>query len=461
MIVNMTYGSESIEARLPERTVVIPNVAVALLEPVKDLRATVQSALASPVGTFSLGELVKPSSRVTIAFDDATVASYGPVRGVVIRELQAELEKAGVQSHNVTLICANALHRKFRTEELARIIGQEQVQAFGERLVCHDAEDPDALVYLGKTPGGYDVEINGHVVDSDLTIYVNAAHNRGFSGGWKSVCVGLSTYRSIRHHHTPDGMSMSIKDNRMHRILEEMGEFLESKIHGKIFKVDTILANPMEVAKVFAGSVWETRKRALEIQADLFPARRDLSREKFDVLLYSVPDWSPYAVFSYMNPLLTLVSSGLGYLGGTIEALGKPGCSVILVTPCPNRWDTVHHPSYPDVWENVLSKTLDPYEIERKYAEKYATDDQYIEKYRSHYAFHPVHAILATHPLKRLKHIGHVFVAGAKDPEVVRHLGFTPTDSVEEALHLTAEAHGRDFSLAYVDQPPTPVKEPL
>lgn len=458
MLVKIPYGADFMQVELPERTEKISNTQTARLEPVKDLQATVRRALSAPLGSPPLPQLVHSSSRVVIAFDDLTVSSYGQVREVVIKELLDVLKKAGVKQENVTLICANALHRKFRLEELAKVIGGDLVAAFGPRLMCHDAEDPDALVYLGKTPGGYDVEVNRLAAESDLTIYVNAEHNRGFSGGWKSVCVGLSTYRSIRHHHTPDGMSMSIKDNRMHKMLDEMGTLLESKITGRVFKIDTILANPLEVSAIFAGSVCETRKKVLEVLAALFSDRRTLSTRKFDVLLYGVPDWSPYAIHSFTNPLLTLISSGLGYLAGTVQALGRPGCSLIMVTPCPKRWDTIHHPSYPDVWENVLSKTLDPCEIQTKYAEQYATHPGYIEKYRKEFAFHPVHAIMATYPLRRLNHIDRVFVAGPKDFDIVRHLGFTPAKDVGEALRLAGEAHGKDFRLAYVEQPVSHVK---
>jgi hypothetical protein len=129
-----------------------------------------------------------------------------------------------------------------------------------------------------------------------------------------------------------------------------------------------------------------------------------------------------------------------------------------MVTPCLNQWDRVHHASYPDVWENVLSETLDPYDIQTNYAEKYAAHEEYIEKYRTGYAFHPIHAVMATYPLKRMKHIGSVFVAGARDPDVVRHLKFTPTESVEDALRLAGEIHGDKLSVAYVRQPIPPVK---
>jgi len=163
-----------------------------------------------------------------------------------------------------------------------------------------------------------------------------------------------------------------------------------------------------------------------------------------------VPAWSPYAAFASMNPILTLISSGLGYLGGYIEALGKPGCSVILATPCPNEWDTEHHPAYREVWDRVLSESRDPYVISERWIDEFATRADYIERYRNAVAFHPVHAILATHPLKRLRHAGRVFVAGAKDPSLPRHVGFEPTRTVEEAVADAEAIHGRDCSVACI-----------
>ena len=159
--------------------------------------------------------------------------------------------------------------------------------------------------------------------ESDLTVYVNARYFRGFSGGWKSVCVGLSTYKSIKIHHTPDGMSMSVHGNRMHAMLDEMGAHFESTTGRRVFKIDTIAANPFETAQVFAGSVGETRRLALETLETMFPPRRRLAREPIDAFVYGVPDYSPYAIWASPNPILKLISYGLGYLGGLIEALGR------------------------------------------------------------------------------------------------------------------------------------------
>ena len=451
----LVYGDGSLNVSLPDRThIVSPGLSIPL-EPVADLSVAVGEALRAPEDLPPLRDLARGRRRITIAFDDATVPCYAPVWSTAIPLVLAELEAAGVRREDVTLVCANALHRKFTHEELATLIGPDLVKEFGDRLVCHDAEDAGMLEHLGTTANGYHVELSRHVTDADLCVYVNCSTVRGFSGGWKSICVGLSTYRSIRHHHNPDDMSMSTERNRMHEMLDEMGHLVTDRLGAeRIFKVETILANPLQVASIHAGTVDGTRRIALDTNRTHMPPRRTLLDEKVDVVIYGVPEWSPYAAFSFLNPILTLISTGLGYLGGMIEALGKPGCSVILATPCRERWDEVHHPSYREVWERVLPETRDPYEASERFESEYATRSDYIDRYRFGFGFHPVHAIMALFPLKRLKHAGRVYVAGAENPALIRHAGFIPSPSVEDALAQALEIHGADAEIAMVPYPP-------
>ena len=451
----IVFGDRMIPVRLPDNILSAPpGVGETSLKPVKDLSRTIQQALENPLGMPRLKDMAKPGWKVTIAFDDPTVVMYGPVWETAIRLVIDELEKAGVKRGNIDLLCANALHRKFTRMELAQILGDSLVTEFGYRLYCHDAEDRDNLVYLGKTESGYDVEVNRCLTDSDLTVYVNTSIIRAFNGGWKSVCVGLSTYRSIRWHHSPDGTSMSVDHNPMHDMLNEMGAHLESRIgKDRIFKIETLTANPFEVARVWAGSVWETRKAAMDVIRGQYTARRDLIKEKADIVLYGIPNWSPYASFSYMNPILTLISTGLGYLGGVIEALGKPGCSVILANPVKDQWDDVHHPSYREVWEEVLSRTKNPYEIADRFEEDFAHRPEYIYKYRYCYGFHPIHGIMATYPLKRLMHAKRIMVAGAENPGLVTHLGYEAHQSVEEAIRQALDDHGKNATIVFVRYP--------
>jgi hypothetical protein len=450
----LPFGDSAITASLPDRTRLIGgNGGGPRLKPAPDQAAAVSAALSAPLGMPRVGELVQPGARVLIAFDDPTAPMFGPVRSLAIEAILEELAAAGVPGENVTLVCANALHRKWTHEELSRVLGPSLVERFGSRLQCHDAEDADNIVHLGTTESGYEVDVHRLVAESDLTVYVNAANHLGFNGGWKSVCVGLSTWRSIGHTHNPDGMSMSVRGNRMHHVFEEQGRFLEQKLGRRVFKFETLQANPAQIAACWAGGVDECRAAAMEMQASFHRPRREQAQEKADIVIYGIPAWSPYATFARMNPILTLISSALGYLGGYIEAVGKPGCSVIIATPCPDDWDMEHHPSYKEVWERVLPQEKDPYRISERFGDEFARHPGYIEQYRFGYAFHPVHGILATHPLKRLKHAGRVYVAGAQDPAVPRHVGFIPATTVEDAIKQAEKAHAYDCTIACVRNP--------
>jgi lactate racemase len=457
MKVELPYADGTLPAELPAGTRRLSSVAEGTLAPLADLDGAVRAALAAPLGLPRLREAVKPGARVTIAFDDHTVGSFGPIRPVAIRAVLDELAAAGVARSQVRLVCANALHRMLRPAELRRLLDDGLAGEFAGRLSCHDAEDPEQIADLGRTSEhGYPVEVSRHVTDSDLTVYVNTNYIRGFTGGWKSVCIGLSTWKSIRVTHDPDGMSMSLERNRMHAVLDEMGHHLERRLGRRVFKIDTLLADPFHAAQVLAGGVDETRRAALEAQARRFPSRRAAAPDPCDVLVYGVPDSSPYAIWASMNPILTLISMGLGYLGGMIDAAGKPGCTVVMAAAARDAWDRVHHPSYPDVWERVLSQTRDAYEITARFETEYARHAEFIEAYRQRFAFHPIHGILATHPLKRLRRVGRVIVVGARDPHVPRHLGFEAASTVEEAIERAARLHGAGASIGVVEQPSMP-----
>ncbi len=448
----IVFGDRFLPVTLPGQTRVLSAGLSTTLEPAPDLEGAVRDALASPVDTPPLRDLARGRRRVTVAFDDPTVPCFAPVWATAVPLVLAELEAGGVRRDDVTLLCANALHRQFSHDELAGILGPDLVAEFGNRLVCHDAEDPDGIERLGVTEDGYDVELSKRVTESDLTVYVNASTIRGFSGGWKSICVGLSTFQSIRHHHNPDDMSMSLHRNRMHEMLDQMGQLVTATLGAdRIFKVETILANPLEVARIHAGTVDGTRAIAVQTNRDHQDRRR--TTDKHDIIVYGVPDWSPYAAYSHTNPLLTLISTGLGYLGGMIEGAGTPGCTVVLATPCVNRWDQRAHPSYRDVWERVIPQTRDPYQAKEMFEQEYASNAAYIDRYRFHNGFHPVHGIMALYPLKRLRHAGRVFVAGAEDPGIVRHAGFQAFDTVEQAVAAALEIHGADASIGLVPYP--------
>ena len=124
----LPFGDSSVRVGLPDRTRLVGRGDGAnRLPPVPDQAAAVREALAAPLGLPRVGEIVRPGARVLIAFDDPTAPSFGPLRRLAIEAVLEELREAGVPEENVTLVCANALHRKWTSQELTAILGEKLV----------------------------------------------------------------------------------------------------------------------------------------------------------------------------------------------------------------------------------------------------------------------------------------------------------------------------------------------
>lgn len=457
--VEIVYGDKLIPVQLPEPVLTAAaEFGAEKVEAIGDIRKALKDVMANPMGVPPIKEMARSGMKVTIAFDDPTVPQiesqvWKQAIGLSLQELYA----AGVKKKDIDLVCANSLHRKFTRKEIGQLIGDDLVSEFGYQVHCHDAEDKDNIVSLGRTESGYDVELSRFVTDADLVIYVNTLLQRAFNGGWKSICVGLSTYRSIRQHHHPDIMSMSTEQNPMHDILAEMGALVEEKLgKNRFFKFETLQKNFFQVAKFWAGSIPETRKAALAEIRKRFTRRRDMVTEKADIVLYGVPEGSPYAAFSRTNPFLSIISNGLGYLGGVIEGTGKPGCTVILSTPAKEDWDLPKFGPYKKFFDEVLPHCRDPYEILDKYSDEYANHPEFIHNYRFCHSHHPALPIFASFPLRRLNYAGRFFIAGAENPEMIKRLGMEPFPSVEKAVTAAKEIHGKDSSVAFTKYPVMP-----
>src|SRR5262245_19432558 len=130
----LPFGDGKVQAQLPDRAQFVKaNRTNAGIAPAADEAAAVRAALEQPLGMPRIRDLVKPSSRVLIAFDDPTVPSHGPIRRLGIEGVLAELAARGVADEQVTLVCANALHRKWTHEELAGGLGDALVCRFAKR----------------------------------------------------------------------------------------------------------------------------------------------------------------------------------------------------------------------------------------------------------------------------------------------------------------------------------------
>lgn len=460
---NLLCGSYAIRANLPDETRILS--APMSLPPLTDPAEAVRRALAAPIAQEPLATLVGPSSKVTIAFDDLTlpVIPMKPpdFRQIVIGVLLETLHAAGVKPENVRLLVANALHRQWTRSELATALGPLLALLPPQRLTNHDACDPEQVVFLGETERGFEVEVSRAITDSDQFIYVNTTPSP-MNGGWKSIVVGLSTFRSIRHHHRPFPFARghSIMDperSAFQRLLAEMGSIVEADLAAKgrrLFTVETILTNemPSQMATVFAGHPPETHRETLRVLKE--QQMVDVEGQS-DIGIWGLPDRDPYSAHSQINPIL-VANLACSYTFGLYSRrpVVREGGVAIFANPVEPTFAR-HHRSYPELFEEILPRTTDPFAIWDEYAEDFAARPEYVYAYRRQFSFHGAHPLfLWGQTAFARKHLGRLIFCGGKDPEPVERLGFTWAQNVEDALAIARTDIGGDPSSTLMDLPP-------
>lgn len=488
-------GDDLVPVRLPGKVEVIqPPPPV---EALPDLRAATRAALAAPLGYPPLARLAGRGSRVTIAFDDPCLPLPPPLadpRRVVLEEVVADLVDAGVRPADLALICANGLHRTWSRVELLSVVGPRLMLEHGRRVRCYDAEAPDENVELGRTPSGLLVEVSALVADADLVVYVSLPWTE-MNGGHKSLATGLCTYRCIDQHHGPevqaDTRLMAPHRSAMHDRLWEIGRHIGGRV--PVFQVEVVVNNRLwagplrlldlhrrrlppglgharrlppafrralrkslwsayQPAGVWAGAVEPVHAAAVE----RLRAGRVRVPGQADILVLGVPDMSPYAVHSDMNPVL-VANAGLGYAFqlGREKPLVRPGGTVVLANPGTARFHSRHHEAYRRFWEEVLPLTRDAGVMAREHQPRFASDRALLAAYRNGRAYHPVHPFYAWNWMSRaLGHVDQVYLAGCREPWVADRLGFRASPSVEEAVAAARQQLGADARVAVQLTPP-------
>ena len=464
---HIAYGDGYLVAHLPERTRTI--TANRPLPAITDIRETVLEAINSPIAHEPLGKLVGPKSRVTIAFDDASGSYFQTqrtdFRQVAIELIVEELRTAGVELGNITLLCAQGLHRKLSRTEMETFLGRRLVLQFGyNQLYCHDAEDPDQLVHLGYTRRGFDVEVNRAVLESDQFIYLNTMW-APFNGGWKSTAVGLGTFRSIRHHHRPwpqaSGNSVDDpKNSAFKKLVWEQGALIQSALEEKgrrIFTIETVYDNAepkKDLTAVFAGHPTEVHPQTLRAIDEQLVV--DVEGQS-DILIAGIANSSEcYSKFSTINPILV---ANQAMANTVMQFQGMPvvreGGIAIIVHPLIALFDERRFAPYVEFYDRLLRQEVDAYWLWENYVEDFAHRPEYIYGYRYGHAYHGAHPFFMWNStVIPRRYLSKIYFAGVQEPETARRCGFEAFANVEDAVQAAESVLGRTASITLLQRPP-------
>ncbi len=452
--VDFEYGQGVMTAQLPDNAdVFVPGETVPDPPYLANVVAATRESILNPIGMPPISELVGSGSRVTITFPDRVKGGFqdNSHRKTAIPIIIEECLKAGVNKRDITLICSNGLHRKNYPEEIRSILGDAVFDDFwwSSQIVNHDSEDWDNLVDLGRDELGDPVIMNRTVFESDLAVMIGHTLGNpygGYSGGYKHCATGITHWKSIASHHIPDVMHRDdftpvSSKSTMRRKFDAIGMHMEKMMGRKFFICDAVLDTRQRQIAVFSGYGSELQPLSWEV-AD----RRTYvpyAKEPYDIMIFGMPQNFHYGNGHGTNPILMLQAISANIIRH--KRVMKDNCVVICSSICNGYFHDEEFPSYREIYDLFQRDYNHQLPDLAKYGEYVANKQEYIDKYRWNYGYHPYHGF----SMISCGHIAHmhcaaIYIVGAYEPGYARGMGMKSVAAFADALADAERYTGRN-----------------
>ncbi len=251
--IQIPYGKTHLICSIPCQAILTSRVEE--LKSEKTGLELVQAAMAHPIDSPKLRELAAGKKRCTIIISDHTRPV--PSRDI-LPPMLSELRE-GNPDIDVTLLVATGFHRPTTMAELEAKLGPEI--AGKEKILVHDAFDPDSNVRIGILPSGAHLVIDRAAVETDLLIsegFIEPHFFAGFSGGRKSVLPGVCDKTTVLGNHcgefiaSPWARTGILEGNPLHTDMVAAAEMARLA-----FIVNVIIDEDKKTVAAFAGDFKE------------------------------------------------------------------------------------------------------------------------------------------------------------------------------------------------------------
>ena len=397
------YGRGSLTFELPSgiKATVVESQKVPR---VSNVSQAVKEALDNPVGCPPLRALAKPGDRVRIVVTDITRACPD---NLLVPPLLDELSAAGVRDEDINIVVGIGAHRASTAEEKRSKLGEEVVKRI--KVVDPDPRDPEAIVSIGRTESGVPIVLSKAILDADLLIatgIVEPHQYAGYSGGRKTVAIGVAGEETIAFTHGPQFLDHpktrlgNIEGNPFHEAVTEIAERAGLK-----FILNVVADDDNQVVAVRAGEPREA-----------FLALVDQARHLYTAPVDRVFDFAIAGVGFPKDANLYQASRAASYLFFAPEPVVRPGGIFIVPAKCQEGAGAGSGE------QRFLAAMRDApsihYILESTRAHGIAPGEQ--------------RAFVMAKVLEQ----NDVVIVGSEFPDIVRQAKMIPANSIEEALDL-------------------------
>ncbi len=258
MQVEMRYGTGTLPIEIPDKNVA-GVLEIAESVPLSDGDKAVQEALAQPIASPPLDELVEGRESACIVISDIT----RPVPNkVILPPILETLEQAGIPREKITILIATGIHRPNNAEELEIMVGRDLMEKY--RIVSHFSQQPETHTYLGTTQNGTPIYIDKTYLEADLKITTGLIEPHlmaGYSGGRKAICPGIASIETMKVMHGPELMEHPksavgiLEGNPFHLEATEI-----ALTAGVDFNLNVAIDKHRQITGVFAGDMVESHR---------------------------------------------------------------------------------------------------------------------------------------------------------------------------------------------------------
>jgi len=474
MRIPIPSGSRVAVLSVPDDTLVLrPTLP---LEAIADVGAAVRDALRFPLSGSPLEALVTRGGRTTIVVEPPSL----PLPGAPVDPRQAalaatidELARLGVPPQRQTILVAGGLDRRAGGRELEALLTPTARRAFRGKVEAHDAAGE--LVTLGPASRAH-VGVNRLLVETDLVVTVTAAETMLHGG--PGALIGCAGAEAIR-----GASAYSLLETAASRGWQ-LGLALERALTARVPTIGASLAlNPPRLTGGFRGYPYEdgsldhlassplrrfslfpspVRRRILDgLPRELTAAAafagppsiahaeallRGIARravqldEPLDAIVIGMPWMHHHHPRERLNPItVAAVALGLALRLWRDAFPVRDGGTAIVLHRLSRQFAHERQDPYRSLFHALREGTTPAELVEDELAA--AADATAIDAYRGGRACHPLQPYADWESCRpALDRLGAVVVAGCRDHQAARTLGFVPTHGIGPALEM---AHGR------------------
>jgi len=257
--VKLLYGREGMALRVPAAATILTGRHPPA---VQDAPEAVRAALADPIGSQPLSELLAAKRPTTVAITVSDITRPVPNKQFIPAVL-AELNAAGVADDRIVIIVGTGMHRPNTAEELDFILGADILKRV--EVINHTADRPETLTKVSDDPP---VSVAARFAEADFRIvtgYIEPHFMAGFSGGRKGVCPALVDLPTLQRFHGYDTLADPRADNGVlegnpcHEIALKLARTV-----GVDFLFNVAITQDRQIAGIYCGDLVEAHLAGCE-----------------------------------------------------------------------------------------------------------------------------------------------------------------------------------------------------